>query len=55
MSTEPHSLKDIKEDNQMASKKEEPVICSKCKITFESDDKYLQHYDEVHKPEELSG
>jgi uncharacterized C2H2 Zn-finger protein len=51
MSTEPDNLKEIKEDNQMASKNEEPVMCSKCNITFESEEKYLQHYDEVHKPE----
>lgn len=51
MSSEPDNLKEIREDNQLASKNEEPVMCSKCHITFESNDKYLQHYDEVHKPE----
>ncbi len=30
-------------------KDNEPGICSKCKVTFETDDQYLQHYDEKHK------
>ncbi len=51
MSTKPDNLKEIREDNQMASKNEEPVMCSKCNVTFESEEKYLQHYDEVHRPE----
>jgi hypothetical protein len=51
MATESDNLKELREDNEMASKNEEPVICSKCNITFESDEKYLQHYDEVHKSE----
>lgn len=50
MSADSDCLEDI-EDIKMASRNEEPVICSKCNITFESDDKYLQHYDEVHKIE----
>ena len=33
----------------MASKNEEPVICSKCNVIFESDDKFLMHYEEAHK------
>jgi hypothetical protein len=30
-------------------KDSEPVICSKCNVTFGTDDQYLQHYDEKHK------
>ena len=26
----------------------EPVICSKCNVTFESDSQYIQHYDQNH-------
>jgi hypothetical protein len=26
----------------------EPVICSKCNVTFESDSQYMQHYDQNH-------
>lgn len=51
MSTEPDNLNEIREDNQVASKNEEPVMCSKCNVIFESEENYLQHYDEVHKPE----
>jgi hypothetical protein len=51
MSTDSDRLEDTVADNKMASSNEEPVICSKCNVTFESDDKYLQHYDEVHKTE----
>ena len=51
MSTEFDNLKEIKGDNEMDSKNEEPVICSKCNVTFETDEKFLQHYDEVHKSE----
>ena len=53
MSTESDNLKETREDNEMASEKEEPVICSKCNITFETDEKYLRHYDEVHKSETI--
>jgi hypothetical protein len=49
MSVESDNLKNISKDNKMNSKNEEPVICSKCNVTFESDDKFLQHYDEAHK------
>jgi hypothetical protein len=41
----------VESDNQMNSKNEEPVICSKCNVIFESDGKFLQHYDEAHKLE----
>ena len=51
MSSESDNLKEIREDDQVTSRPEEPVICSKCNVTFESDDKYLQHYNEVHKPQ----
>ena len=51
--TGPENLREVREDNEMASKNErtEPVVCSKCNKTFESDEKYIQHYDEVHKSE----
>ena len=26
----------------------EPVICSKCNVTFETDSQYIQHYDQIH-------
>ena len=26
----------------------EPVICSKCNVTFETDSQYIQHYDQNH-------
>ena len=26
----------------------EPVICSKCNVTFETDFQYIQHYDQNH-------
>ena len=26
----------------------EPVICSKCNVTFDSDSQYIQHYDQIH-------
>jgi uncharacterized C2H2 Zn-finger protein len=32
--------------------KKEPVMCSKCNEVFETDSKYIQHYDEKHKTEE---
>ena len=32
----------------------EPVMCSKCNEVFETDSKYIQHYNERHKPEEKS-
>jgi|GraSoiStandDraft_9_1057307.scaffolds.fasta_scaffold1870588_1 uncharacterized C2H2 Zn-finger protein len=34
------------------SREKEPVMCSKCNEVFESDLKYMQHYNEKHKPEE---
>jgi uncharacterized C2H2 Zn-finger protein len=30
----------------------EPVMCSKCNEVLETDSKYIQHYNERHKPEE---
>ncbi|HJT48271.1 MAG TPA: hypothetical protein VJ729_08800 [Nitrososphaeraceae archaeon] len=30
----------------------EPVMCSKCNEVFETDSKYMQHYNEKHKAEE---
>jgi hypothetical protein len=26
----------------------EPVICSKCNVTFETDSQYIDHYDQIH-------
>ena len=30
------------------SEDSEPVICSKCNVTFETDSQYMQHYDQNH-------
>ena len=30
----------------------EPVMCGKCNEVFETDSKYMQHYNEKHKAEE---
>lgn len=49
MGTESDDPKIMREYNQMASQNEEPVICSKCNVTFESDGEFLKHYDEAHK------
>jgi uncharacterized C2H2 Zn-finger protein len=29
---------------------EEPIMCSKCNITFENESEYHRHYNEKHKP-----
>jgi len=34
------------------SREKEPVMCSKCNEVFETDSKYMQHYESKHKPEE---
>ena len=34
------------------STEKEPVMCSKCNEIFETDSKYIQHYNEKHKAEE---
>jgi uncharacterized C2H2 Zn-finger protein len=34
------------------STEKEPVMCSKCNEVFETDSKYIQHYNERHKAEE---
>ena len=34
------------------STEREPVMCSKCNEVFETDSKYIQHYNEKHKAEE---
>ena len=34
------------------STEKEPVMYSKCNELFETDSKYIQHYNERHKPEE---
>jgi hypothetical protein len=51
MNSESGELRRAEEVNQVATKNQEPVLCSKCYATYESDDQYLQHYDEVHKKE----
>ena len=35
-----------------SGKEEEPIMCSKCNMVFESDSDYIQHYNEKHKPTE---
>ena len=39
-------------NNKDKSGKEEPIMCSKCNMVFESDSDYIQHYNEKHKPTE---
>jgi uncharacterized C2H2 Zn-finger protein len=39
-------------NNKDKSGKEEPIMCSKCNMVFESDSDYIQHYNEKHKPAE---
>jgi uncharacterized C2H2 Zn-finger protein len=34
------------------STEKEPVMCSKCNEVFETDSKYIQHYNERYKAEE---
>ena len=34
------------------STEKEPVMCSKCNEAFETDSKFIQHYNEKHKAEE---
>jgi uncharacterized C2H2 Zn-finger protein len=34
------------------STEKEPVMCSKCNEVFETDSKYIQHYNERHKADE---
>lgn len=36
---------------KMEHENDEPVMCSKCNKTFESESEYLEHYNEKHKPE----
>jgi hypothetical protein len=54
MASDPEYLRSAREYNEMAAKNEEigePVICSKCNMTFPSDSEFIQHYDEGHEPE----
>lgn len=62
MTSQREYLDAVKEKNEYAAKIEgksgqsryndsEPVICSKCNITFDTDAGYMQHYDEKHKLE----
>jgi len=57
MSSETEYLKEVREDNEIASKNQRkikdavPVMCSKCNVTFGSDSEYMQHYDMIHKSE----
>ena len=39
-------------DNTGESTEKAPVMCSKCNQMFETDSKYIQHYNENHKAEE---
>jgi uncharacterized C2H2 Zn-finger protein len=34
------------------STEKEPVMCTKCNDVFETDSKYMQHYNEKHKAKE---
>jgi uncharacterized C2H2 Zn-finger protein len=34
------------------STEKEPVMCSKCNEVFETDSKYIQHYNEKYRTEE---
>jgi uncharacterized C2H2 Zn-finger protein len=36
---------------EMENENDEPVMCSKCNKTFESESEYLGHYNDKHKPE----
>jgi hypothetical protein len=36
----------------LENEEEEPVMCSKCNVVFPTEREYLQHYSEMHKPEE---
>lgn len=49
MTSEKKYLDEVREDNEIAEKAEQdPVMCSKCNRSFESDSEYIQHYVEVH-------
>jgi uncharacterized C2H2 Zn-finger protein len=39
-------------NNDKLHQGEEPVMCSKCNMVFESDADYKRHYDDNHRPEE---
>jgi hypothetical protein len=36
-------------ENEEEEDEEEPVMCSKCNVVFPTEQKYLQHYSEMHK------
>lgn len=36
-------------DNRDRDNDEEPVMCSKCNVVFESDTEFIMHYDKNHK------
>ena len=55
------SLQRVSESNEYAARADyknssrdldcegsEPVICSKCNVTFETDSQYIQHSDQIH-------
>jgi hypothetical protein len=61
MTSRGESLKSVGESNEYAPGMDdknssrdldcegsEPVICSKCNLTFETDSQYIQHYDQIH-------
>jgi hypothetical protein len=53
MTSENEYLKGVREDNEIAAEKEqEPVLCSKCNGTFESDSEYKRHFNKMHKSDD---
>jgi hypothetical protein len=32
-----------------ANQLDEPVVCSKCNLLFDTDSDYIEHYDQKHK------
>ena len=39
---------DKNSSRDLACEDTEPVICSKCNVTFDNDSQYIQHYDQNH-------
>ena len=40
----------INQDARLEEESDEPTMCSKCNITFNTESEYKHHYDENHKP-----
>ena len=38
----------VNKDKSGGGEEEEPIMCSKCNMVFESDSDYMQHYNEKH-------